>query len=677
MARNASIPRPVRPLGGLAGICCVLLFSLSACRKPPREPVFREEDVHAELGLGGVQNIMRWNLLKVRATNGGGEFRGTLRVVGMTRIGRDPRLESVVYESPQEFPPGARRQVAFPVRPEAWQALRIQVRGEHFAKEFEIHPPLSDPARVRLLAIGRDVPNLNRLKQFVERNLVEGELDVGTPRCEIAVVPPDALPHLAAAYEPFQMVILFESSLATTGPGAVEPATVEALARWVEAGGTLVVFPGPEWGSGLPDRLRTLLCVDPGSGETLPPELAIELGPLAESGLYRELYPTLGADFVGGGLAVVARPGAGSVTTFAITPGGREFPGERAAPALYATLECSLARALSFAGDSGFALREIERGVASVLFAMSGFRIPPRSSVALGIGVYLLVGFFLPAFVCRMFGRREWTFVAVVLAAGLATFGIYRYGLLSALPGLELEEVSIVRLSADGQRAAVTSFLGAISPGLESISLEPSVERVVGQPLPQPLRGQLGGGTDVPIPQTTFGVDAGRLTLPDVGLRPNGMRYFRYDYQVPSEVLRGLVELSDGSGEPTLRVKGGQVQVWRGADDSRSDWPRFRRRTFDDHVSRAGVYPRQQVGLLDRFVTEACWSIVSGAQLRDVSRGLSGHRNQGNFLAGVSTRLRQLQPGYILGCTGVPVFPVGETISRRHAVTLIVCELPP
>jgi hypothetical protein len=505
----------------------LLALWLPACRKPEGVPRIEREAVDLRLGVAGVVDPGRWNLLQLRVKNQGEDFRGTLTVEGISAEGGGlPPPYRMALEIPGRST--TTRLVSFPVRPEGWLQVELTFRQPGYERRFLVQLPGGDEARLRILAIGETPGDLDFLRELAAENWLKHSDPtlVGPGRLELPRMRSPEIPTLPLSYDPFRLIVLWGTTLAGAPPGGLA-----ALREWVESGGTLVAFPGSEWAGGLGEEFAALLGVTSGDPQAKPPPAIAA----AATGFYRQLLPGSGCEEIEGGLAFRSSLGAGSVTTFSMEPSGRRFPAPEEAPALYRPLRFALARALTFSGDPDPALGQLESGVAAQLFEMSGFRVPERLTVALGLLVYLALGFLLPGFVFRKLGRREWAFAAVVLAAGAAVWGIYRYGLLSPLRGAEIEEITVLRIHPDRKSAEATSYLGIISPGMRTVEL-PAPEGARPSGLRAQAMNRFQRRPPLSFTEAALEVDgAGRFRLPPLRLFPNAMRFARYDYRIPLE----------------------------------------------------------------------------------------------------------------------------------------------
>jgi hypothetical protein len=625
--------------------------------------------------------------LKLR--NRGADLQGTLEVQGLVTSTESGGLtpEPVAYRQDLEVPgkSGTFREIAFPVRPEGWREVVLTFKSPRYLKtcRFPLPPPERSP-KARALVIGQGGQDLASLLDLdlwgMNGEAVEsGGTGMSARPVALATISPAELPAIARAYDPFNVALLHGASLAEAPEGAIA-----ALTAWVEGGGTLVAFPGPGWASGVPEALWKLLGVSPGDpAAALPPELLWLLGRAGLSATYRELRPLPGTRAVESGLAFVSSPGAGRVITFSVGPLG-EVSG---AKDVQQALRVALVRGLSFAGSPGGSLRQVERDVAAELFKMSGFSIPSRSSVAIGLAVYLALGFFLPALVFKILRRKELTFAAIVVAACLATLGIYRYGLLSAREALELEEVTILRLHHDGKTAEATSYLGFLSPGFKSLDLglkaqklaEDGQDSPLARALPQPLRGKFEKSVHVPfaVAQTTIEVSrAQELRLEPVTLYPNGMLYLRCDYKLAVGDLFKIVEETGTDGSiSNLRLE--NVRVGRPIDAFILRGSQYASLGLVNQGQSMQLLPNAALSL--RFLGTG--SVQGGVVLGEAMRAMAGpgrepDQYQGEVLVWPGGSARPDQPNYLVAWTHVPLFPVAEHVPVRKAETVIVYELP-
>ncbi|MBI4603062.1 MAG: hypothetical protein HY721_13980 [Planctomycetes bacterium] len=582
----------------------------------PTTPVIEREDVRATLSVGGARGP-GWSALRLRVSNRGTDFRGTLEVRGVDGTWESPVFDPMTYRMSLEVPggAGAAREVTIPVRAEGWGALLLAFRDtDGYEQVLKLELPADDGKRP-ILAIGESPGDLSQL-------LARSSPATGPKggKRKKAAAPPERprepevikaserdLPAHAASYGPFRLVVLFGASFAEAREG-----TLEALVRWVEAGGTLVAFPGPAWTSGMPQRLRELLSCEPaGSAAPFPPELAARAGAgTGWPGLYLPLRAGPGARELEGGLAYASRFGAGSVTAFTVAPSGEELPSAKDAPGLHAALEPALRRAASPLGSWERTLAALEGEALDQLGSMSSFHVPSRSEVALGLLLYLALGFLLPAAVFRALRRPAWTYLAVAAAALASSVAVYRYGLLFASEATELNEVTVLRLHPGGKTAEATSFLGLKAPYSERVDLHDERAEAGGasagaspsplDALPWPLEPR-GAGAAGQAPDDTpdwlapliedervlIADRAGRLRLPPVALRPNRTRFFRFDYRV--EVERGLLE----SAAPASAPRKAMAQILAGLHGE----------TNNLYVSSAPIFPGAAAASVRRAVT--------------------------------------------------------------------------
>ncbi|HVR76468.1 MAG TPA: hypothetical protein VMT52_19215, partial [Planctomycetota bacterium] len=426
-----------RRTGGAALLCLLAAGASlgSGCRpdSATAKPRIELSDIGVSIGFSRVLDEGSWNLLRLKVRNGGADFNGTITVRGMVQ---DPNApgglgESSIVHRLQVESPGrgsSPRELAFPVRPEGWTGVSVRLDQPGYSRGF---PPFELPYRKRanlcILAVQEGNMDLSRLEDAIERSLGEPGDVIAGKGLAFQLLGAADLPVIAAAYDPFQVVLLLGTALIDAPDGAVP-----ALARWVEAGGTLVAFAGHGWSAGIPGDFLDLLGVAAGDPLKGPPDaLRGRLGAEASLYTYRELRPDPGTEPLQDGLAFRSRRGAGSVLAFTVGPQSETFPAPFEAPELHRALHEAVARGASVAGDWGRLLRTLEGQVGSTLFRMTGFSAPSQGVVFLSLVLYVILGFVLPAAILGRRGRREWAFVVGLAASALSTTAIYRFGLLS------------------------------------------------------------------------------------------------------------------------------------------------------------------------------------------------------------------------------------------------------
>ncbi len=242
------------------------VLALPSCRQSETgSPIIEKEDVKVELGLGGVVAGESWNQIRVRVTNRGAHFRGTMRVRD-SRSEPEPFFPDFFYEAEVELPgvsadgDTTTRELVFPVLPAGWGDIEVSFRGGGFRRTFTFDPPLLSNHTYRILAVGEKVPDLAAFLDEIDTSLKKQEEEyrrIHTAR--LASIEPEELPDFVAALDPFQVVLLWGTRLAEASPEAIE-----ALGRWVETGGVLIAFPpvAAGWGAVVREKARRLLGLD-------------------------------------------------------------------------------------------------------------------------------------------------------------------------------------------------------------------------------------------------------------------------------------------------------------------------------------------------------------------------------------------------------------------------------
>jgi hypothetical protein len=690
----------VRKARLLAILVLCIPACLPACRRGFESPLVEPKDISLDLGLAGLLDRDRWNGLRLRIANRGGDFRGKVEVRGVLGDMDGPQMDPVLYRAEIEVPGGGTtvKEVSFPVRPDGWIRAEVSLAAPGFSRAFSFEVLPDPPPAVRFLVVGERPPDLSDTAAEIEKLFDDSTRAVDMLRS--FRLTPSALPSLPEAYEPFGIVLLWGTNLADAPPGAIE-----ALGRWVEGGGALVAFPGPEWAAGLPAGFRELLAIEEGDPSApLPDALAREIGEATGGGFYREIRPAEGARSLAGGLAVAGEHGAGRTVAFSFRPEASRFPSRSKAPGIHRIFRPILVRAASFGGSAPSGIKEVEKVVAQDLFALSGFHAPNVGVVLLGVVLYLTGGLLAPFFIFRRRRRPEWAFVAVVVAATFGTLGIYRYGLLSAMAGAEAEEVSVLRLQPGEKIARATSFLGLVSPSMRRVEVPaeaPRGEGKAGPILAQPLRAEtsLSYRRRAPIPtmDATILVDAdGRQRIEPLRLRPNAMSFLRCDWDSEAGKLLD-VEWTDRAGE-TLKVRNrgsrslrvlylegkklGDLGAIGAGGESRMEAARLSASQQIPEASGDWMYSWSAEGAESQDDTGWFPRGPRGQALSQVLKTMAGESVQ-TWMGIVATAVGlkpggadSLRPRHLIAWTFEPAFPEIGNVPGRRALTIAIIELP-
>lgn len=642
------------------------------CRDRPPPPEFQSGDVRVRVGIGDARGDRHWSELRLLLRNRGGDFRGVLRIRGQRDGFPEPWRDPVTYRMDLEIPgKGAPREIAFPVWPRGWDEVEVTLEqdGASWGRVFPL-PPGSPWSRGRALVVSPRWRDLDALLETLKAKAESYQWRGENLRFEGVLARPAELSPHVEAYDPFAVLILDGASLSD---GA--PEVLHAIRRWVERGGVLVSFPGPEWESGLREELRDLLGVDPGDpAETLPADIAILLGARDMPGFYRAVKPRPGTELWQGGLGLAyqAPRGTGWAVTFTFNPVG-SFPSATDAEGIHEILQRFAQRAFSPAENSREWLQALEQQAPWLLSDLAGISAPRASSVALGLAVYLLLGFLVPAVILRRLRRREWTFAVVIVAAAASAVGIYRYGLLSSRTGTELYELTVLRLQSGHSRAEATSFLGVISSRPARLALAVP-DPVSGEALlrPIPIEAAIGPRS---MPAQASRLEEleisagpeGHLALPEIALYPGGMQYFRCDYRVAVDDLALVHRFQGGAlGSGAALTNRGknpiQPRILRGNQYQRHP------EVVPGETKRIQPEPGKWVNTRG---DPSSWNPMSRFYL-SARQAASGDVRQ--LVLGTLS-----QPGRtsLVASTRTAVYPGGDEIARHEAWTLLVLDLGP
>jgi hypothetical protein len=656
-------------------------------------PFFGPEDVEISLGVKGIYHGAPRSQLRLRFHNHGADFRGELLVRGLvtssslmpgatppTGFGAAPGTEllfdPIAYHLDAELPSNTVREFVLPVCAEGWEEIQVDLRQGDYDTQFRSAPLQVIPTPLSMLVVGTSIPDLRHLETTVTDCFRQSQWNARPPaRCSPTTVDPRELPPLACGYGGFHAVVLYGTGLA-----GEPPERIQALETWVRRGGSLLIFPGKEWDSGPAPELLELAGVRR-SPESQPDAL-VERLPLSKSPPYvtaleRRDGGSESAVPRDGGLYFERRLGCGVVTTSAVTPTAGIFPAEDGAPLLYGWLKRALLRGVSVQANPEPALTVWDDSALNLLQKRTGLRVPPATSLAIALLTYVLVGIALPAVYCKRRGRPEWTFVWIVVVAGLTSFGIYRYGLLAFGEEAKLQELSLARLHADGSGAEVSSFVGLTSPSQDHLSPQSGRAETAVGPLvdgfAQTMRTMRWLGLSNPelLRGREIAVDAaGRALYRPVVLRPNSLESFRVEYSLPAQEIvsvktdesDGTVHVRNRSSEPLLALasSGGRLRL---------------RETLEPGEELAV----SQVTLKNYLEIRPGkrWRHSEFRDVEDLAGALVSWNRKEYYLPSVSPDHHDELPGALLLVTKETLFPLRIEGYKHRGESLLLLELPP
>jgi hypothetical protein len=503
------------------------------------------DSIAVETGTGGLLEDGRWMRVVLSARAAAGVFQGQVEITGIKSDGSTaPERFRKPFEVSLE-----RQTIELAVLPRGWNELGLAFRGEgspEVARKTTLN--WSPESRFRILAVsdGGFSPGGLAAAAARWRQIKKSEVVVGEVR-------PGSLPAHFLGYDVADLVILDRTSLADA-----DPERIEQLREWVRRGGMVAGVPGPAWTVMLPPALLELF------GLKSPPRQAEGQSPRLPAGSLYSLEPAPGSTFAAKGFLLENRFGSGRAFLLAFSPRGRLLGGEDDPDGEDSTVGVAWRRVMESTGRGfrtlGSGLEpSVVSGAIQSLVGFSGFRYPPRSSVLLFVLGYLGIGFFLAGAILRRFRRLEWMYLFAFVLSVAASIGIYRFGLLSGIKSLSVDEVTVASVRSGSGTADAASMVGVSSP--RHGSLEPKVQEsfqevaVPSQPPlgeasdpalrpPPPLRRQgMGMGPDELLP-LRYDYSGARAGISELPLYANSTRFLRFDWpldlggELKAEVLK-------------------------------------------------------------------------------------------------------------------------------------------
>ncbi|MEX0710531.1 MAG: hypothetical protein WD116_04935 [Chloroflexota bacterium] len=255
--------------------------------------------------------------------------------------------------------------------------------------------------------------------------------------------------------------------------GGLTEAQRRSLERWVAAGGQLIVLGGPDWqsrtaafGALLP--VEGLSSIDDSDATTLAawvggtaPDGSQAL--TAAVGTLRSAAISLVQDAAGGTLFAAITRGAGRVGFLGIDLATAPFRTWAGASVVWSRLIPD-DRLLQQMGGSLLPEEEVADIMSQALANLPALEVPPAELLlAVIVGYILLIGP-LSYLVLRRIDRRELAWVVAPVL--VIVFSAVSYGIGASMKGSQIivNQIAVVRSSADGTAASVSTFAGVFSP---------------------------------------------------------------------------------------------------------------------------------------------------------------------------------------------------------------------
>jgi hypothetical protein len=414
--------------------------------------------------LGGRYAIGGWVGVSVAVTNDGAPTAG--HVSAQTADG--------TVRSFLELPGGARKAVTLYLRPEAFQrSVTVTFEDDSGSVSATADIAVLEQSTMQVAVVGDGAGGLRA--QLV----ADGSTSRPDP---ISIVPAD----LPGRPEPLDGLTTIVWAADSTGLSDAQRDSVE---RWVSTGGQLVVIGGPDW-QARAAAFIDLLPVEAISGyETadLSGFAAFTGEPLANatprtaaSGVLRDGASVLiaGAETEPALLTMTTR-GAGRVIYSALDLSTDPYRGWAGASALWSRLVPNDAWIEQFFGEGMPPDQERANLMGSALGNLPALDVPPAELLLVVVVGYIALIGPISYLVLRRMDRRELAWVTA--PALVIIFTACSYGIGNSLKGSDiiLNQISLVRVAAGSQTAAVETYAGLFSPSRDTYDLTVEADALV------------------------------------------------------------------------------------------------------------------------------------------------------------------------------------------------------
>jgi len=538
---------------------CVLALSCPTWAQGPQMQV--------QAGFQGFCKDSEWFPVTARLYNQGREVTGSLAVSVPTPDGRT----STTFSRPVQLGSRAVKDYGLYVQgsylpPRLTVKLQAE-RGPGIESEAVLTPLLSDDSLIAVL--GRERGALSFLSG-TRRGLVRDQrwspgrvLGGGARQSEIRVadVAPGFLPDLPCGYASLDLLVIGDISARE-----LRPEVQDAVTKWVETGGSLVVMGGPDWGRLRDPFFRNILPVEATGAKEVQAldALAVAYGSLPQGpAVVSTCLPKSGASVVlsQGDIPLIARwpVGSGQVIFLAFDCARPPVRGWAGQAGLWNDLVSSaqattplLQAALSGQGASygygpyrGMSPSPWGDALANSVLNIPAMRTPPFGWVAAFLVAYVLL--LVPINYQVLKWRKRLELAWVTTPALVVMFSIVAYLMGYSMKGgrLLLNQLSLVETRAGARTAGVTSFAGLFSPAKTTYDIGLDTPNGVISDVPLRVQAQEGPGLTL--------VEGERMLLQRVPMNMWSMRVFRMEGS--ADLGRGLdADLALSGGEVVGRV---------------------------------------------------------------------------------------------------------------------------
>jgi hypothetical protein len=492
-----------------------LLAGLTAL---PRAATAQDLALHADLGIGGKYRTGSWIPVTVAVQNRGSEtYHGQIQVLAdsngpqqnhrleQTQIFAVPATIPPTQGAPQRFTVYARDfdpvrdnftvQFAEGDRGEGHVAAKIVTSANYHVRPFSgMMIPAGD---LFVVGVGSDPAGasfLSGLRLGLRHTSagVEPQLQASTnpnmagpnggvtriPTLQAVSAQPGDLPDSAAGYRGVDAVLLG----ADAALDSLSDAQVQALQLWTLSGGRLVVYGGSGAVSGgaLPAGLQQFLparFAGTGAPVLLPTGSTIA-GRLIPSGVGAPVILQKSPE--GAPLMLSARYGGGSVLMLAYDPTSAPFRAWTGADgrAFWRNIVTGASALTPYVMDGEergngpqFSSGNKER-ISDVVLHVPQLNAPDILSVALFLGLYIIVLVPINYFVLKKLDRREWAWVTIPALVVLVSLGAYGVGYSSKGGSMFYNRATLLETSAGGSLAAAYSGCGVFSSHRASYDID-------------------------------------------------------------------------------------------------------------------------------------------------------------------------------------------------------------
>lgn len=487
----------------------------------------------AVAGFDGYYKANQWMPVYVNAANSGAPIEGAVRVI----VNPTSPTDRVVYNAPISLPTQSAKQVAIYVRVPAFASdLDVELVDENGRVLSETSTGTINQLSMDGLLYGVVTPEPGEFG-FLEN------VDGGRSNTAVAFLGLNQLPEFPSAWNALDILVIHDSDT-----GQLSVAQQEALAKWVDTGGQLVVTGGANWQKTtavMPDQLPVTITGSESIDDL--PALSQRIGvPFRDAGPYVITTSSLRSGellYHEDGLPVLARQpvGRGALYFLALDPVLAPLVDWDGSELMWAQI-ANLVPAVTMWGQGP----QNSYSASSAISTLNAQNLPAVWQIALLMLFYIIIIGPVNYLILKRRGQTEraWLTIPVIvlLFSGIAYLVGYQLRGTDAI----LNQMDVAYSQIDSEYGRINSLVGLYSPNRTNYDLI-FTNGALARPFDANFNNDLTGSGN--IEAISYGQD---VTITGIRIDVSDIATFAADNTLPAIQL---------SGNGSLSVNGNRIEA--------------------------------------------------------------------------------------------------------------------